>query len=93
MKYKAKDNFQLKTVAGEPILIARGAAAIDFGAMLVLNEAGAFMWKLLEEGCTKEVLTEKLSEKYGISAPQAQTDAAAFLQKCLSEGLLDTVED
>lgn len=93
MKYKTKDSFQLKTVAGEPIVVARGPAAIDFGAMLVLNEAGAFMWKLLEEGCTKEVLAGKLSEKYGIPAPQAQTDADAFVQKCLSEDLLDTVED
>lgn len=92
MKYKAKDTFQLKTVAGEPILVARGPAAIDFGAMLVLNESGAFMWKLLENGCTDAVLAEKLANKYGIPIPQAQTDADAFLQKCLSECLLDTAE-
>lgn len=93
MNYKAKETFTLKTVAGEPIIVARGAAAIDFGAMLVLNEAGEIMWKALEEGCTLQALADALVAKYGIEADLARNDANAFLNKCLAEGLLDTAEE
>lgn len=93
MKYQTKETFMLKTVAEEPIVVARGLAAIDFGAMLVLNEAGAVMWKVLEEGCTADVLTDILVKKYDIDAAQAKIDANAFLNKCLAEELLDISEE
>lgn len=93
MNYKAKETFTLKTVAGEPIIVARGAAAIDFGAMLVLNEAGAIMWEALEEGCTAQALADALIAKYGIETDRAKTDANAFVEKCLAENLLDVSEE
>ncbi len=92
MKYQTNPDFLLKEIAGEYVLIARGAQAIDFGAVIVFNDTGILLWKTLENGATAEQLTTALVDKYGISAEQAASDVDAFLKKSLDEGIVQTVE-
>ena len=44
-----------------------------------LNETGAFLWKALEEGRTKQELPVIMAEKFEISAEEAEEDLEAFL--------------
>lgn len=89
MKYKTKDCFERKTVAGDSIVLARGAASIDFSAVVVLNEAGTFIWDLLADFAAPDALARALAEKYSIDEATAAADVEAYLSKMLDEGLLD----
>lgn len=93
MKYKANENFLLKDVAGEKVLMARGAGAIEFGGMVIFNEAGLFLWEQLRFARSAEELADALVEKYAITAQQAADDTAAFIEKSLAEGIITASEE
>lgn len=93
MKYKAGENFIIRTVAGEKVLMARGAGAVEFGGMVIFNETGLFLWELLRFARSAEELADALVEKYEITAQQASEDIAAFLEKSLAEGIITASEE
>ncbi len=76
---KIKDGFILREVAGNFIVVAVGEEAVNFNAMITLNDSGAFLWNNLKEEITKEELTEKLLEEYEIDRETATNDVDEFL--------------
>ena len=58
--------------------------------LMKLNETGAMLWKLLEQGADASSLADALIREYGISCDQALQDAQQFIDKLLSAGCLDS---
>lgn len=71
----------LREVAGSFVVIPLGETAIDFNGMITLNEVGAFLWKKLEIGCTKEDLLEAVLEEYEVAREKALEGVEDFLEK------------
>lgn len=86
---KIKTGYMLREVAGNYIVVAVGQALNDFNGMISLNETGAFLWKQLEQGVTKEQLIEKMTAEYEIDQASAERDAGAFIEKLTASNLLD----
>ena len=63
---KVKDGFILREVSETFIVLAVGERVKEFNGMITLNETGAFLWKILEEGAEKENLVDALIKEYGI---------------------------
>ncbi len=84
---KIKDGFILRQVAGNYIVIAVGDEAVDFNGMITVNETGAFLWKILADGATKEEMLEKLLTEYEVDEETAKKDITDFLIK-LNDGKL-----
>ena len=84
---KIKDGFVLREVAGSFIVVAVGEAVKNFNGIINLNETGAFLWKILESGATKEELIAKLLEEYDVDEKTATEDVSKFINK-LSEAKL-----
>ena len=78
---KIKDGFILREVAGSFIVVAVGGAVKDFNGIINLNETGAFLWKILESGATKEELLDKLLAEYDVDEETARKDVDAFINK------------
>ena len=78
---KIKDGFILREVAGSFIVVAVGSAVKDFNGIINLNETGAFLWKILESGATKEELLKKMLEEYDVNEETARQDIDAFINK------------
>ena len=53
-----------------------------------LGEVGGRIWELLEEPMTVNVLVQKLTAEYDVSAEQCRADIAPFLGSLLDRGLL-----
>ena len=85
---KLKEGFILREVAGTWIILAVGAACVDFNGVLTLNETGAQLWKLLEAGKTQQELVDYLLQEYEVSEPQAQADVDEFLNVLHQVGCL-----
>ena len=84
---KIKNGFVLREVAGSYIVVAVGEAVKNFNGIINLNETGAFLWKILEKGATKEQLIAKLLEEYDVDEKTAAEDVGKFINK-LSEAKL-----
>lgn len=89
MRYKVKECFEMKQIADEYIVIARGAKALEFNASVVFNESGAFLWDKLTVYVDKGTLTKDLAEKYNIDIELASNDVDTFLNKLSDNNMLD----
>ncbi len=78
---KVRDQFVLRTIAGEPLLIPVGEAAITTKGLIALSESGALLYERLKDGCTQEVLVNALLEEYDVSRQDAVRDVENFLNQ------------
>ncbi len=76
---KIKEGFMLRDVAGSYVVVPMGKEAADFNGMITLNETGAFLWKQLEKGCTREELLEALLKEYDVPEERAAKGIEKFL--------------
>ena len=79
----------LRSVAGKEIVIAVGAASVDFNGLISLNETGAFLWKLLENGAEYDELLAKLLEEYDTDEATAKEGIDSFLKTAKEAGLIE----
>lgn len=56
---------------------------------LGVNQTGAALWDLLVEGCAREQLVERVSQRWGIPPDDAARDVDDFLAGLRSENLLE----
>ena len=86
---KIKEGFMLKQVCDEYMVVPVGAASVDFKSVIRLNETGAFLWKLLENGAEKADMLKDILDEYDVSEEIASTDIDAFIIKLTQAGILD----
>ena len=86
---KIKDNFMLRKVADCYVVVPIGPAVADFNGMINLNEAGAFLWQLLESETTEEGVVAAMLEHYEVSEDIARNDVKKFVLQLSEAGLLD----
>jgi hypothetical protein len=56
---------------------------------LRLNSTGRLLWTLLEQDRSPEELAAALQQRYGLAAPTARADVAAFLAALRARDLLE----
>ena len=78
---RVSDQFILRTIADEHILVPVGDAAIHVKGLIVLSESGALLYKKLQSGCTREELIDSLTAEYDVSVQEAAADTDAFLDQ------------
>lgn len=76
---KVRDQFVLRTIAGEPLLIPVGEAAITTKGLIALSESGVLLYEKLKDGCTQEALVDALLAEYDVSRQDAARDVEEFL--------------
>lgn len=89
MKYRAKQDFVLRDIAGELILMPRGASTTDDNYITVFNETGALLYRAMQEYTDVRTLAGLLVQQYGISGEEALADTQAYLDKMLGEGIAE----
>ena len=86
---KIKECFMLRKVADCYVVVPIGAAVAEFNGMINLNEAGAFLWQLLEKDTTAEDVVKAMLEQYEIDEATATTDVDKFIAQLREAGLLE----
>ena len=85
---KVNQNFILREIAGESILIPVGAAAAKFNGLITLNETGATIFKAMAQDTTLDALVDAITAEYDIDRETARCDAEEFLQQLRQAGAL-----
>lgn len=78
---KVRDQFVLRTIADEPLLIPVGEAAITTKGLIALSQSGALLYEKLKDGCTQENLVDALVKEYDVSRQEASRDVEDFLNQ------------
>lgn len=78
---RVSDQFVLRTIAGENLLIPVGEAAISVKGLIALSESGVLLYERLKSGCTLEDLISALRGEYDVSPEEALRDTQAFLEQ------------
>lgn len=86
---KIKENFMLRKVADSYVVVPVGSAVANFNGMINLNEAGAFLWQLLEEDTTEAEVVANMLEHYDVSEELAKADVKKFIEQLRDADLLD----
>ena len=86
---KLKKDFALRQVADTWVVLSFADANINFNGMLTLNETGAMLWQLLEQGYTEDALVNALTTEFDVTKEVAEADVAAFLTKLQQAGCLE----
>lgn len=85
---KIKDNFILREIAGEHILIPVGEAALRVHGMVTLSESAVLLYEKLQNEC-EEDLVNVLTAEYEVDRDEALRDVKAFLAQMRRVGILE----
>lgn len=86
---KIKDNFILREIAGEHILIPVGEAALRVHGMVTLSESAVLLYEKLQNECEEKDLVNVLTAEYEVDRDEALQDAKAFLDQMRQVGILE----
>lgn len=76
---KVSADFILREVADTWVVMPLRTDVLDFSGMVRLNNSGAMLWKILEEGASRDELIQAITERYDVSEEQAERDLDEFL--------------
>lgn len=86
---KIKENFVLRNIADEYIVMPTGGSIADFDGAVVLNEVSAFIFEKLCNSVTKEDLVMALLNEYDVDFETAQKDVEALISKFDEMGIIE----
>ncbi len=86
---RVKSGFLLKKIADEYTAIPYDGNYEKLGAMVSLNDTGAFLWQCLEEEVSVDELVIALSQEYGIDTALSQNAVFGFLDMLREHRLLE----
>lgn len=87
---KIKEQYKVREMAGEHVVIMQGRHGSDLTRIISLNESALYLWLAIEgKSFDVNAVAALLAEHYGIDDEVAQRDAQRWVEKLDECGLLD----
>ena len=86
---KVKENYMLREIAGNFVVIPVGQNIADYKNMLHLNETGVFLFNLLKNDTTIEALVQSLVDEYEVTKEKANEDVITFVNKLKEADIIE----
>lgn len=86
---KIKEDFLLRKVADSYVVVPVNKMNLDFNGIINLNETGAFLFELLQNGADREELISKLLSEYEVTDEKATADVDIFINKVKEADILE----
>ena len=79
---KIKEQYKVREMAGEHVIIMQGKHGSDLTKIISLNESALYLWNELQgKEFDTETVANMLVERYGIESAIATTDAERWIEK------------
>lgn len=92
LRYQAKPDFVVRTIAGETLLIPVGAMTKEFNGMILLNETGTFLWEAMKTPRTEDELVGLMLAEFETDDSTALSDIKEFISGGVQDGLISCIE-
>ena len=87
---RIKKGFELRSICGESVIVARGIENIDFSKVISLNESAAYLFnKVKGTDFDAAELTRLLQEEYDVDEATAMRDSERMMQEWKEAGLTE----
>jgi len=86
---KIRNGFILRQVMDIYVVLGVGSEAYVPNQIMSVNETGAFLWGLLENGAEKLELVDSLTKEYDVDVQTAEKDVEAFLERLREKALIE----
>lgn len=80
-----------REVAGETIVVPICKGVGDLDSVYTFNPLGRSLWRLLENGCSVEELTNWVVTQFEVDAKQASVDVQQYLAELQEIGLVRAI--
>lgn len=79
---KIKEQYKVREMAGEHVIIMQGKHGSDLTKIISLNESALYLWNELQsKEFDTEAVADMLVERYGIDKGIATTDAERWIER------------
>lgn len=85
---KTNENYILREIDGENILIPIGEASEHLNGMIHLTPTAAFIWKEVDNSNCVEEIIQKLMGKYDVTEEIARKDVYGFLTELYKRSMV-----
>ena len=86
---KKIQEFILREVADEYILIPTGKTTETFNGIISLSETGAFIYEHFEEAPSFDALVDMITKEYDVDRKTAFQHAYQFINNMIANGMVD----
>ena len=86
---KIKENYVMREVAGQAIVIAVGEESKKFKGMINLNRTGKDVWTGLEKRLNLAEIVKKMADDYEVDENTAMQDIESMVNRLLKIGVLE----
>lgn len=87
---KIKQQYKVREMAGEHVVIMQGKFGTDMTRIISLNESALYLWNAIyDKEFNADIVANLLAEHYGIDDEVALRDAARWVDKLDECGLLE----
>lgn len=86
---KKKEEFIIRTIGGECVLMPVGETALRFSGLVVATETGAFIWEHIEEVNSPEEMANLLIEEFEVSYEEALADVTVLFDNFQKAGWIE----
>lgn len=86
---KISNEYIIRDIAGEYIIVPVGQVALDFQGLITVNEIGVYIWELLQKKeITFDNLLAAILNEYDVSQTVAKQDLIDFLNQLIKRKIL-----
>lgn len=90
---KITEQFIIREIAGEDILIPAGKTAQKFNGMISLTPTARFIWEHLENVDSIHEMVDAILEEYEVDRATAFEDATFFIGQLLNSGYVELTKE
>ena len=84
---KIKEGYRLRKVGNNSIVVAVGG--INFTGLITVNETGAFIWTMLENGAEPDEVVDALAKECEVNPEAIKGEVYDFLEKLKGADLVE----
>lgn len=90
---KIDNEYVLREIAGDYIIIPTGSKVLEFNGLISVNEVGVTLWNMLQEEVTMDDLVKGVLAEYDVEEDVARSDIQEFLDKLVEGGILAGIKN
>ena len=87
-QYKMREGLVLEIICEENVLVASGEARHHCPYVMPINEAAAYLWKLMEQGMDMDQMAARAARDYGLSVEEIMPGLQDFINMLVDHGYL-----
>jgi len=91
MTFRKKDNFVVRQIAGDTILVPLRGNLADLQRLYVLDGAGGCILEKMDGSRTLDQICRCLTEEYDVPESEAKRDVQEFLSQLTEAGIVEEV--